>query len=119
MRFKIDENLPVEVAQRLIAASHDAPTILDQKMSGRPDQDVAAICRDEHRALIALDSDFADIRAYPPDSYFGLVVLRPARQDKASILSMLDRILPLLQAEPLEKHLWIVDESSVRIRGGN
>jgi len=49
MRFKIDENLPVEVAQRLVAASHDAPTILDQNMSGRPDQDVATICRDEQR----------------------------------------------------------------------
>ena len=49
MRFKIDEDLPVEVAQRLVAASHDAPTILDQNMSGRPDQDVATICRDEQR----------------------------------------------------------------------
>jgi predicted nuclease of predicted toxin-antitoxin system len=117
MRFKIDENLPVEVAQRLVAASHDAPTILDQNMSGRPDQDVATICRTEQRALITLDTDFGDIRAYPPDQYFGLLVLRPARQDKATILSLIERIMPLFQSEPLEKHLWIVDESSVRIRG--
>ena len=119
MRFKIDENLPAEVAQRLVATSHDAPTILDQNMSGRPDQDDATICRDEQRALITLDTDFGDIRAYPPDHYFGLVVLRPTRQDKATILSLLDRIVPLFQVEPLEKHLWIVDESSVRIRGGS
>ncbi len=32
MRFKIDENLPVEAAQLLNAAGHEAATIHDQQM---------------------------------------------------------------------------------------
>jgi hypothetical protein len=30
MRFKVDENLPAEVAQLLRAAGHDALTVVDQ-----------------------------------------------------------------------------------------
>jgi len=37
MQFKIDENLPVEVAQSLCDAGHDAITVYDQQMVGEPD----------------------------------------------------------------------------------
>jgi predicted nuclease of predicted toxin-antitoxin system len=43
MRFKVDENLPVEVADSLRQAGYDTATV------------------------ITLDTDFADIRAYPPE----------------------------------------------------
>jgi hypothetical protein len=66
MRFKIDENLPVEAAQLLNAAGHEAATIHDQHMVGQPDPNVASVCLDETRALVTLDLDFSDIRTYPP-----------------------------------------------------
>ena len=53
MRFKIDENLPVEAAYSLIAAGHDAATIHDEGLVGYPDPDVAAVCQSERRALRA------------------------------------------------------------------
>jgi len=77
MRFKIDENLPVEADQLLVGAGHDAMTVLDQSLGGRPDPDVAAVCQREQRALVTLDLDFSDIRTYPPQDYFGIIVLRP------------------------------------------
>jgi Domain of unknown function (DUF5615) len=36
MRFKIDENLPIEVAELLRAAGHDALTVLDQNLGAGP-----------------------------------------------------------------------------------
>jgi hypothetical protein len=33
MRFKVDENLPADVAQLLRAAGHDALTVVDQPLS--------------------------------------------------------------------------------------
>ena len=66
MRFKIDENLPIEVAQTLRDGGHDASTALEEGMGGKPDIDIAAVCQRETLVLITLDSDFADIRAYPP-----------------------------------------------------
>ena len=35
MRFKIDENLPVEAAELLRQAGHDAVTVLEQHLGGR------------------------------------------------------------------------------------
>jgi predicted nuclease of predicted toxin-antitoxin system len=118
VRFKVDENLPAEAAAILIAAGHDALSVLDQQMGGRPDLDVAAVCQLERRTLLTLDLDFGDIRHYPPNAYSGLIVLRPYRQDKPAVLEMITRLLPALAAEPLDQRLWIVDENSVRIRGG-
>lgn len=117
MRFKIDENLPVEVADLLRAAGHEALTVFDQNLSGRPDSNVADAVRNEKRVLITLDLDFADIRAFPPNDYAGLIVLRLSIQDKPSVLAVIARVIRLLETEPLTGLLWIVDEAAVRIRG--
>ncbi len=89
----------------------------DQGLRGTPDANLAEACRAEGRTLVTLDLDFAYIRAYPPEEYPGLIVMRVARQDKASLMEALGRIVPLLEHEPLHKHRWVVDEQSVRIRG--
>ena len=117
MRFKVDENLPAEVAQLLRAAGHDALTVVDQQLGGRPDRTIGDVVRDEKRALITLDLDFADIRTFPPAEYSGLVVLRLAMQDKPRLLSVIERVIPLLNTEPLIGMLWVVDETALRIRG--
>jgi predicted nuclease of predicted toxin-antitoxin system len=117
MRFKIDENLPIEVAELLRAAGHDALTVLDQQLGGRPDRTIGDTIRDEKRALITLDLDFADIRTFPPADYAGLIVLRLAVQAKPSVLAVIERVIPLLSTEPLIGMLWVVDETALRIRG--
>ncbi len=119
MRFKIDENLPVEVVQLLRNAGHDATNVVDQHLGGRIDPDVASACRREARVIVTLDTDFADIRTYPPEQYPGLIVLRLRRQDKPHVLQTLGRLVPALSTEPLDRHLWIVEEQRVRIRGGS
>ena len=117
MKFKVDENLPVEAAELLRQEGHDAITILDQNLGGAADSSVASICQQEGRAMITLDTDFADIRTYPPDQFPGLIVLRLRWQDKPHVLDVLERMTPLLSTEPLEHHLWIVAETQIRIRG--
>jgi len=118
MKFKTDENLPVEVAEAMRAAGHDAVSVLEQNLGGWADPGVAEICRSEGRVLVSLDADFADVRAYPPQDYPGILVIRLKRQDKDSILAVVPRILRMLQLEPIEHHLWIVTGERVRIRGG-
>ena len=117
MQFKIDENLPIEAAHLLRQIGHNAVTVSEQHLSGSPDPDVASVCQREGRALVTLDTGFADIRAYPPRQFPGLIVLRVRWQDKAHVLEILEHLKPLLSSEPLENHLWIVEETRVRIRG--
>ena len=116
MKFKVDENIPAEVAAMLASAGYDAMTVPDQQLGGQPDPSVATACRQEARAIVTLDLDFSDIRAYPPADYAGIIVLRLARLDKHRVLSAMQRLLPVLDQEPLAGKLWIVDETTVRIR---
>jgi predicted nuclease of predicted toxin-antitoxin system len=120
MRFKVDENLPIDVAEILRANNHDAMTIFDQEMVGQPDLKVASVCRAEERALVTLDLDFSDIRTYPPAAHAGIIILRPRTQSKPDVLALLGRLLPLLGGgEQLSGNLWIVQENGVRIREGS
>jgi predicted nuclease of predicted toxin-antitoxin system len=116
LKFKVDENLPVEVAELLASAQHDALTVGSQRMKGESDANLAAACRKEGRAIVTLDLNFADIRTFPPSDYAGIIVLRLVRLDKYFVLSALQRLLPVLEQEPLIGKLWIVQETSVRIR---
>jgi len=117
MRFKVDENLPLEAAEALRQVGHDAATVLEQGYGGSADAQLAVLCQRESRILVTLDMDFADIRAYPPAEFSGLIVLRLRQQDKPYVLDVLTRLIALLDQEPLDRHLWIVDERRVRIRG--
>jgi len=120
VKFKIDENTPIEAAEILCAARYDAATLGDQHMLGAPDQAIAEHVRSEGRVLLTIDLDFADIRAYPPQDYSGIIVLRPRRQLKPLILDMVRRLVPLLETQPVCGYLWIVGHHRVRIvAGGN
>jgi predicted nuclease of predicted toxin-antitoxin system len=118
MRFKTDENLPPELAGLLCQDGHDAVTVWDQNLRGHRDEEIAAVCLREGRAFITMDLGFADIRAYPPEQSPGIVVFRLASQSRAATLAACRRLLPLLQEAAVARHLWIVDEQNVRIRGG-
>ena len=116
MKFKIDESLPVEVADQLQQANQEASTVYDQDLAGAVDEDIAEVCLTEGRILVTLDLDFADIRAYPPGKYPGIIVLRLKQHDKPYVLSITSRWIKALATEPIEKRLWIVDDQRIRIR---
>ncbi len=116
MKFKLDENIPVEASILLQDAGRDAATVLDQNMGGEADQFVIQVCARESRALITLDLDFADIRTYPPSEYHGIFVLRVKQQSRPKVLEAVRRLIPLLPSESVEGQLWIVEENKIRVR---
>lgn len=116
MKFKLDENLPLGLARLLDEAGFDAVTVLEQGLGGSPDPDIISVCRNESRALITLDTGFADIRSYPPASTPGIIVFRLNRQDIPHLLTVAAQLPVLLQSERIDKSLWIIEEHRVRIR---
>ncbi|MDX1965113.1 MAG: DUF5615 family PIN-like protein [Pirellulales bacterium] len=117
LKFKIVENLPVEVASELKNAGHDAVTVGEQALSGMSDMVIAQVCQLEQRVVVSFDQDFAEIRRFPPKDYSGIIVFRLVRQDKQNCLLNLRKIIPLFETEPLVGKTWIVQESRIRIRG--
>jgi predicted nuclease of predicted toxin-antitoxin system len=116
MKFKIDENLPFEIKILLIQAGHDALTVKDQGLTGNPDVELAAVCGKEDRVFITCDLDFSDIRAYPPDKYPGIMVIRSDRQDKPTMVELFRPVLDLLSKEQVNQRLWIIEKDRVRVR---
>lgn len=116
MRIKVDENLPREVADLFQTAGHDAITVGDERLGGKPDATIGAVIQIEERALVTLDLDFADIRKHPPEDYAGLVVLRLNHQDKSHVLQVMRRLLPIFVREEVRGSLWVVGEGHIRIR---
>jgi len=116
MKFKVDENLPVEAAELIEKEGYDAVTVWDQNLGGATDENIAKVCNKEGRALITMDKDFANIRSYPPGKFSGLIVLRLITQDKVHVLKTVKRIFLILRKQQPEKQLWIVEENNIRIR---
>lgn len=116
MKFKIDQNLPLESTALLAQAGHDAMTVFDQDLGGAPDERIVAICKEEGRILVTADLDLSDISRYPPQDSPGFIVLRARRQSKIALLALLERIIPLFGTHPLDGQLWIVEPDRVRIR---
>jgi len=117
MRFKTDENLPSGVVALLQDAGFDAASVVGQHLGGAKDARIARICRKEMRVFVTLDTDFADIRTYPPSDYSGIIVLRLKRQDAGHVREVFSRVLPYMQKDAPDGHLWIVSEEHIRIRG--
>lgn len=71
MRLKVlcDENVPGAVIGFLNELGFDVRTA----KPGSLDTAIAAQARREKRILITFDSDFANILAYPPSHFFGII----------------------------------------------
>jgi len=116
--FKVDENLPLEVTALLQEAGFDAVSVHDQRMDGSTEATIASVCKAEQRAIVTLDLDFADILAYPPEDFPGLIILRLDHQDKQHVIDVLTQLAPkLADDKELVGKLWIINEQTIRIRG--
>ncbi len=117
MLGKLDENMPTESAAILQSAGWACDTVHDEGLSGAEDTRVSEVCRAEGRVLFTLDLDFADIRAYSPVEYEGIVVLRPVKLSRDSILRLLEQAMPVLSSGWVSHRLWIVEAGRVRFHG--
>jgi len=116
MRFKIDENLPGELAADLRQAGHEADTVSDQGMSGAADAEVLSRVQLEQRVFLTLDKGIADIREYPPKKYAGIVLFRPPTAGRNDTLDFVRQHLPTLLQADLTGHLFVVSAAGIRTR---
>ena len=62
LRFKLDENMPLELALDLERLGHSADTVLHGGLRGAPDPAVLAAAAKANRILLTLDKGIANIR---------------------------------------------------------
>ncbi len=116
MRFKLDENLPADLADHLREAGHDVADVVEEGLGGQDDPLVFNAAKKERRTLLTFDLDFADIRRYPPGTHHGIVVFRLEDQRWLSLRERVDRLLSVGSLGHLGGGLAIVNESRVRFK---
>lgn len=115
-RFKLDENLPTEIADELRGLGQDVQTVADELLTGAPDPTLLARIQTEGRVFLTMDKGIADIRRYPPDQYPGLILFRPSSMGRRAVAAFVRRSLQLALSRDPAGHLIVVSESGIRIR---
>jgi len=116
MKLKLDENLGLRGKELLAAAGHDVCTVPEQSLCAATDEQVAVRCCEDSRAIITLDLDFANPLRFPPELHHGIAVLRgPVRMSTTALNRLLQTLLGAMLTQPLDGHLWIVEEGRVRV----
>src|SRR5271169_1117290 len=91
----------VSSAAILTSVGHDVDTVADEGLIGAPDRDVVAAATAAGRTLISLDRGLGDIRAHPPGSHAGVVVLRLTDQSAAAATRAVSDLATLTNPDSL------------------
>src|SRR5258708_2567231 len=65
MKFKLDENLPLELAEDLAHLGHEVDTVYSEGLAGADDATVIQAARGADRILMTLDKGIASLLRYP------------------------------------------------------
>jgi len=116
MRIKLDEKLPVTLAQRLIHLGHEADTARDEGLCGRDDATIWEAAQREGRFLVTQDLDFSDIRRFLPGTHCGILLLR---LQMPGLTALETRVVGLFESEDVRSWsgcLVIATDRKLRIR---
>jgi predicted nuclease of predicted toxin-antitoxin system len=116
VKVKLDENVPRSARQVLIAAGHDVDTVIDEDLGGASDPQIVAAAAADERLLITLDRGLGDIRAYPPGSHAGILVLRPSDQSARTVAAVLAEVVAGHDLTTLAGTVTVAQRGLLRIR---
>ena len=116
MKFKIDVNLPTELAFDLQNLGHEADTVFSEGLTGATDPVLIEAASKENRILLTLDKGLANIEEYPAEQHSGVVLFRPIRSVRGSVLVFIRERLPSLLELDLAHRLTIVGATRIRVR---
>jgi predicted nuclease of predicted toxin-antitoxin system len=116
MKFKVDENLPLEIADDLVRLGHDADTVHDEGLGGADDAVVVEAARASERILLTLDKGIASIQQHPIADQSGVVLFRPSNSGRGEVLSFVRLRLGALLEMELPGHLTVVSPTRIRVR---
>ena len=115
MKIKLDQNLSIHLREVLAALNHDVDTVFDEGLTGVADPAVLEAAGLQDRILFTLDTDFLNLKAYPPGSHSGIVVFRPPRQ---GALTLAKFVKAFVLSGDLKRHhrlTTIVERTRIRV----
>lgn len=115
MRFKVDEDLPTEVAVLLREKGHDAPTVGDQQLQGCPDEQLWSVAQGERRCLVTADKGFGAPRRQAHSAHAGIVLFRLPRESRAGYTQLAESLLAECDLEKVPGSIVVVTPEAIRL----
>jgi len=119
LRFFADHCVSNLIIESLATAGHEVLRLKDHLPVESPDSAVMAKAQELGAVLLSLNGDFADIVAYPPAQFKGIIALQVLNHPEITprLLEHLKRYLELhTHMEDYRGKLIAVDASRVRVR---
>jgi predicted nuclease of predicted toxin-antitoxin system len=116
VRFKLDENLPVELVTDLRDLGHDADTVADEGLRGAADPAVVDAAFTADRILFTLDKGIANLQRYPIHKNAGVVLFRPDTSGRGAVTAFVRERLHKVLEMGLTGRLTVVGPSRIRFR---
>jgi predicted nuclease of predicted toxin-antitoxin system len=115
VKFLVDECLTPRVAERLVAAGHDAVHVGEVGLLGSPDADVMAEATASGRVVVSADTDFGELLAKGRHALPSVILLRrhhgPDGQASAIVRALKD-----VEEFLLAGAVVVITEDRLRIR---
>jgi len=116
MKFKLDENLPMDLAHLLAARGYQVDTVFSKGLQGASDRIIFEKVVSENCLLITSDLDFSDIRNYPIGLHSGIILIRLSSESKDRILKHFQWILDNFDLGQFAHALVIKSDHKIRIK---
>lgn len=119
LRFFSDQCVPAQITETLRQHGHQITLLREVLPIRSPDSAVIAKAQELGAILLSLNGDFADIVAYPPANYVGIVAIQ-LHDHPEIIRQLMERLLAFLDGHPAQEsyhgRLILVEVHPVRIR---
>lgn len=115
MKIKLDQNLSQYLRDDLMALKLDVDTVLDEGLSGADDPEVLKAATSRDRILFTLDTDFLDLKVYPPQSHRGVIVFRPPRQGALTVAKFVKAFVRSTDLAKYVSQTTVVERRRARI----
>ena len=120
LRFFADHCVSNSIIETLRDAGHEVLRLKDHIPTDSPDSVVISKAQDHEAILVSLNGDFADIVAYPPEKYRGIIALQ-VRNHPEVIPQIMDKLISFLSSHAEMVYyvgkLLLVEAYRIRIRG--
>ena len=86
------------------------------KVSARAtDKEVLREASEQSRILFTLDTDFLNLKSYPPKEHSGVVVFRPKRQGALEIIKVVKDFVRSADLRKYRRRTAVVERTRIRI----
>ncbi|WP_297454017.1 DUF5615 family PIN-like protein [Persephonella sp.] len=116
MKFLIDENIPLKLAEEILKQYPKSKYVLDSDLRGKSDKSLFEFAKKEEFIIITFDTDFLDILSYPLENGSGRIVLRYKGLKINEIEEKTLKILKILENKNIKNSIVIVSNNKIRIK---